>query len=146
MEKTNRSFKFREDVAVFGADEAILAREIEEHNKKTVAHASDVKAYEGDLASYNAALADYSGRLASHNAEAEAHNSEVAAYTAQCVGAPLPPGPFARCNSWQQSLNSRQGPLNSRKARPMPSATVGARIGPERALCLAREPAPRDRR
>ena len=117
MEKTNRSFKFREDVAVFGADEAILAREIEEHNKKTVAHASDVKAYEGDLASYNAALADYSGRLASHNAEAEAHNSEVAAYTAQCVGAPLPPGPFARCNSWQQSLNSRQGPLNSRKAR-----------------------------
>lgn len=116
MEKTDRHFKFREDAAQFQTDEAILAREIEDHNKKANALAKDVQAYESDKSAFEAAASNYRGRLESHNADARAHAAEVASYTAACVGAPLPPGPYQRCVSWQQSLNSRRDSINARKA------------------------------
>jgi len=116
QEKNEAAFKLREDTAAFQADEAILRNEIDQHNRTLDAYSNDLRTYERDLADYNADLSRYSPRVAAHNAEVRAHDSEVAAYNSQCAGQTLPPGPYARCMSWQASLQSRAAALNSRKA------------------------------
>ncbi len=117
MEMEDRIFKYREDVATFRGNEAGLAAEIEEHNRKAASYAADLRVYQNDLAGYSGRYTDFKARLNSHNAEAAAHNAEVANYSAQCLGVPLPPEAFARCNAWQQSLNSRSSVLNNRKTQ-----------------------------
>jgi predicted nucleic acid-binding Zn-ribbon protein len=117
MEMEDRVFKYRDDVAAFRVNEAALEAETQEHNKEVTKHAADLRIYEENLAGYSARLADFKVRLNSHNTEVATHDAEVANYSAQCVGAPLPPSAFARCSSWQQSLNLRMGVLNQRKAQ-----------------------------
>jgi hypothetical protein len=117
MEKTDRIFKFRDNAATFQTDQTALVAEIGEHNKKVAAYTSDLQTYGSDVANYNVSVANYTPRLADHDAQTAAHNAEVANYTVQCVGAPLPPGPYARCNAWQSTLNARKVVLDNWKAQ-----------------------------
>lgn len=117
IEMEQRAFKFREDVAAFGMQEAVLEAETREHNKKAQAYEADLSAWERAVEQHNGAFEDFLARARSNQAQIEAHNAEVRNYEAQCVGPPLPPGPYARCVSWQQALNSASASLNARKAQ-----------------------------
>jgi hypothetical protein len=117
MEMEDLSFQFRDDVATFRIDEAVLEAEILEHNRKVAAIANDVRSYENDVAIYNNSLADCAKRVADCESQVAAYNAEAANYSAQCLGAPLMPGPYARCTSWYGQLNSRKDFLETWKAQ-----------------------------
>jgi predicted nucleic acid-binding Zn-ribbon protein len=109
--------KLRADLDGLDRADADLAAEVEAHNARVEAFDKDLKRHEAEVAEFQRQDADLATRVADYEAQTKAHNSEVASYTSQCVGAPLPPAAYARCNSWGATLNARKATLDAWMAR-----------------------------